>query len=1263
MSRCSLKILLLCLAWLCQASSLFGQVFIDGPEEVRAGEEFTFRALEQLPDGTTKAVSPSRYTISVRYSGSTRFESLQVGRGYQIPDGHHAVDFGSGSSWAYSGWFDGFTKDFTLNISVTGSQAASKSITFRTGYLPPPWDSLMIEGPSVLPVGNDLTGNKGEFRLMARVAGGQEQDVSSYAEWKVKKGSADVSAEYSKSSRLLTVRESSFTPGSGRLLEVKYPGTSTLTKQVGFEAAASPKKFTRMEVLLEQKAPAPAVVKPKPGAKPKPRPVVVKPTKPTFQPLPVAAGESLKLTENQQARFRVRVWYDDGSFRYLESTYASSATAQDPYFFEWLQERYDYRAPSFIDKRASTGVLNIGVWTPGFDTFTLGLNAYDPYKAYWTGSGAIQWNQPIRIVPAVIPVSLKITNQPQVAVLDENTSWSFGAVAMMSDGSQQDVRSLTTFTPSDGKAAVSDPNVRGKIYLKPLDADREITLFASANVLGKALNTNIPLVVHDRGPDLPWPDPPVYSKLFSHTDGQSLTAGTFVQFRVEEALGVTTQVMVGSRFGYPDILNDVVPWNRNVGSLIQIPDQARDLWVSVRSLRYGSIIHEENYRLPIRPAAAEAPKEDTTGFRIVQERLLSVDERRPHSSAPEEKQYGLLSRDEVVQQARIQSEKTYPPIPFESSKINGSVRFVLESLGFAAPLTEEIKSPYVLFGFFEWLKAQGSQVEVYRIPDHQRSNPSASIPHGAVVFYMEPTIGALSWRVTDYAQRAIGISKRAFGHCGIADGPVHDDGSGIIGGIWTVDDETGLAGVKPSINNLYQAYLSTPGQFVYGWVPSDMFFQFWKPELISAYKKSLARLEDGSTVDLSEGEARKYLSPRLGWAKAATVIPRPAVVRPSFNGLSSSTIRLTDVNTPDEVLLFVHTHTPVTYPSGGVSLYATDDGRLKFQELPAVNGSGIGTFEAQISDTIRNESRVVHGLTTTLTLGTGGWLQMPLGGDVLAAIQGVNLRLSGTTFSCQSGNNRITVYGDNSYWIEGDRNSVALALGMVWRAMKESASELGMTAGGTVAGAGKGMLDFVGFSLALIGDAILSVDYIGDAGLTRFWMQKSQEIDELLWEMGVPVEDASYIIGSLAGPLLVPGGILRISRTGAGIAIQSETGILRTVSTTELRTTAIESKVIWGFWTDYQKVIINGQEYALIGSRLFTSHAVNRMNPSGYGSVAGVANSRGRSISPNFVEHVIRDGDATPQVVDGVVRTIHRSGTVEVVTEDNARIVITIITK
>jgi RHS repeat-associated protein len=102
-------------------------------------------------------------------------------------------------------------------------------------------------------------------------------------------------------------------------------------------------------------------------------------------------------------------------------------------------------------------------------------------------------------------------------------------------------------------------------------------------------------------------------------------------------------------------------------------------------------------------------------------------------------------------------------------------------------------------------------------------------------------------------------------------------------------------------------------------------------------------------------------------------------------------------------------------------------------------------------------------------------------------------------------------------------------------------------------------------------------------------------------------------------------------------------------------------KLFWGFWADYTKVSRNGREYAQIGSRLFSRHAVDRMTPSSFGVAAGKSGSAGRSVSPTFVEHVIRTGRRSEVMVDNVSRTIYWSGNVGVVTEDAARIVVTIL--
>ena len=99
-------------------------------------------------------------------------------------------------------------------------------------------------------------------------------------------------------------------------------------------------------------------------------------------------------------------------------------------------------------------------------------------------------------------------------------------------------------------------------------------------------------------------------------------------------------------------------------------------------------------------------------------------------------------------------------------------------------------------------------------------------------------------------------------------------------------------------------------------------------------------------------------------------------------------------------------------------------------------------------------------------------------------------------------------------------------------------------------------------------------------------------------------------------------------------------------------------KIPWGFWGDYAKVTVDGRTYAKVGNRLYTRHAVDRMAPSGLGRAAG--GSKGRSISPNLMEDVITTGQRTDDQVDGVTRSIFRSGSVEVVTENADQTVITV---
>jgi len=108
----------------------------------------------------------------------------------------------------------------------------------------------------------------------------------------------------------------------------------------------------------------------------------------------------------------------------------------------------------------------------------------------------------------------------------------------------------------------------------------------------------------------------------------------------------------------------------------------------------------------------------------------------------------------------------------------------------------------------------------------------------------------------------------------------------------------------------------------------------------------------------------------------------------------------------------------------------------------------------------------------------------------------------------------------------------------------------------------------------------------------------------------------------------------------------------------------------WGFWKDYPKIILNNKEYAEIGGRLYTEHAVTRFLPSGRRTVAGLPlaqkegggyafDPKARSISPNNIEHVIRFGSKEFVFERGEARTVHTAGDLTVVTTRDNRIVVT----
>jgi RHS repeat-associated protein len=102
-------------------------------------------------------------------------------------------------------------------------------------------------------------------------------------------------------------------------------------------------------------------------------------------------------------------------------------------------------------------------------------------------------------------------------------------------------------------------------------------------------------------------------------------------------------------------------------------------------------------------------------------------------------------------------------------------------------------------------------------------------------------------------------------------------------------------------------------------------------------------------------------------------------------------------------------------------------------------------------------------------------------------------------------------------------------------------------------------------------------------------------------------------------------------------------------------------RLLWTSWQNYPKANIGDHQYAMIGDRLYTRHAVDRMQPSDLGAPAGTIGA-GRSVSPNFVEDVLTTARGVPtKGPAGQARLSFTSGNLEVITEDG--IVVTVMVK
>ena len=153
----------------------------------------------------------------------------------------------------------------------------------------------------------------------------------------------------------------------------------------------------------------------------------------------------------------------------------------------------------------------------------------------------------------------------------------------------------------------------------------------------------------------------------------------------------------------------------------------------------------------------------------------------------------------------------------------------------------------------------------------------------------------------------------------------------------------------------------------------------------------------------------------------------------------------------------------------------------------------------------------------------------------------------------------------------------------------------------------------------------------------------------------------AIVVGGIAGMAGAAG-----SRPGAGAVPGASSNVKKAyeywaaVKAERVAGATGRGKVLWGSWKDYPKVSERGKIYAQIGDRLYTEHAVNRMQPSGLGAPVG-EKVPGRNVSPNLVDDVIRSGQPVHAVVDGVPRTVYWSGNVGVVTENSGKLVVTIL--
>ena len=159
------------------------------------------------------------------------------------------------------------------------------------------------------------------------------------------------------------------------------------------------------------------------------------------------------------------------------------------------------------------------------------------------------------------------------------------------------------------------------------------------------------------------------------------------------------------------------------------------------------------------------------------------------------------------------------------------------------------------------------------------------------------------------------------------------------------------------------------------------------------------------------------------------------------------------------------------------------------------------------------------------------------------------------------------------------------------------------------------------------------------------------------------VDQSFAILGAFTGGLTT--SFKKFTKVLKRLSNFSSNNIRRSIDVTQhaermYETSRHVEKVRWGMWSDLPKLIENGQEYAQIGNRKYTRHAIDRMTPVNFGVAAN--GFQGRGVTTMVVESTINLGELvnTQQLPNGILREVWKMGSVEVITENSKSIVVTV---